>query len=98
MLKITNEHIILLRALCERVELDENYETVPYFNAYRPYGNSTWTNDVGELLGVDKTVLVDEDSDGTKYYDYTIEEIEHFTQLQKDLPNVLKQIVMEYRR
>ena len=94
---ITQDHLTLLKELCSNMELDENFETVPQFNPRRPYGNSNWINNIGEMLGIEPTLLVDEDADGTKYYDYTQEDEERFTKLQRELVCVLRQIVTEYK-
>ncbi len=92
---ITNEHLILLRALLKDVRLDGEYETVPYFDAKRPYGNSDWQTDVGELLGYEKSQVIN--SEDEEDSEFTDEQIQHFETLQQELPWVLKILVNQFQ-
>lgn len=54
--KISWGHVVLLQGLAEFLELDQDYDYVPAFNAKRPLGNSgdsAVARDIADCLGVE---------------------------------------------
>lgn len=94
-IEITEQHKKLLKAMSRYLTLDDEYWSVPQFDAKRPYGNRYYEADVIKIIGefvenntykvFNEVVDLDEEIP-VHIYEKVIE-------LQRELTQVLKQIL-----